>query len=243
MTTATAELPPLKITLGADENGVFDAGLPVLAGEAVENLFGDARPAGRVGDLALFQAGDWLLGAATVPLTAGLEETAHRLYGNIFEATRGRHLARIWNYVPAINETGSRAGWKKLPLLLPRPFAGVRGAIRPRLQGLAAIRLGGGLPGGRADGRLCRQLRDAAPRGKSAAGARLRLSRRLRAARPELRARDGGVRPGPGHGLHFRHGGHPRPRHHGPGRRAGAAGVHAGKPARAFPRLRAGRRA
>jgi chorismate lyase/3-hydroxybenzoate synthase len=106
MSIATAELPPLRITFGEDETGVFDAGLPVLAGEAVEDLFAAARPAGRVGTLALFQAEGWLLGAATVPLTTGLEEAAHELYGNIFQATHGRHLARIWNYVPAINEPG-----------------------------------------------------------------------------------------------------------------------------------------
>jgi len=101
----TTELPPLTITLGPD--GVFDAGVPVLAGEPVENLFGAARSAGQVGDLALFQAGDWLLGAATVPLAAGLEDAARRLYGDIFRATGGQHLARIWNYVPAINEPGT----------------------------------------------------------------------------------------------------------------------------------------
>jgi hypothetical protein len=78
----------------------------VLAGEAVEDLFGAAQPAGRIGALALFQSEGWLLGAATVPLTAGLEAAVHQLYGSIFEATRGRHLARIWNYVPAINEPG-----------------------------------------------------------------------------------------------------------------------------------------
>jgi hypothetical protein len=86
---------------------MFDAGLPVLAGETVENLFGAVRPAGRAGALALFRTEGWLLGAATVPLATGLEEAARRLYRNIFEATRGWHLARIWNYVPAINEPGS----------------------------------------------------------------------------------------------------------------------------------------
>ena len=104
MSTLTTELRPLKIVFGAD--GTFDPGVPVVAGDAVENLFGAARPAGRVGAFDLFQAGDWLLGGATVPLTAGLETAAHRLYENIFQATRGRHLARIWNYVPAINEPG-----------------------------------------------------------------------------------------------------------------------------------------
>ena len=106
MSIATAELPSLRITFSADETGVFDAGLPVLAGNAVEGLFGTARPAGRVGVLTLFQTENWLIGAATVPLLTGLEEATHQLYANIFQAARGRHLARIWNYVPAINEPG-----------------------------------------------------------------------------------------------------------------------------------------
>lgn len=106
MSTAIAELPPLRITLGAAASAVFDAGLPVLAGETVEDLFGASRPAGRAGALTLFTAGDWLLGAATVPTAGGLEQAAHDLYRNIFAAAQGRHLARIWNYVPAINETG-----------------------------------------------------------------------------------------------------------------------------------------
>ncbi|MFA6004778.1 MAG: hypothetical protein WC881_12010 [Elusimicrobiota bacterium] len=112
MLTAMDKLPPLRIAFGADATGVFDAGLPVLAGEAVENLFGSARPAGRAGPLALFQAGEWLLGAATMPLTADLDEVTHRLYTAIFQAARGRRLARIWNYVPGINEPDS-AGLEK----------------------------------------------------------------------------------------------------------------------------------
>ena len=106
MSIATAELPPLKIIFGPDQSGLFDAGLPVLSGKTEENLFGLARPAGRIGSLALFQAEGWLLGAATVPVTTGLEETSHRLYQSILQATRGWHLARIWNYIPAINEPG-----------------------------------------------------------------------------------------------------------------------------------------
>ena len=106
MPTATATRSTLKISFGADDTAVFDAGLPVIAGETVEEFFGHARPAGHAGALSLFQSGDWVLGAATVPLTAGLEDAARRLYENIFQSTRGRHLARIWNYVPAINEPG-----------------------------------------------------------------------------------------------------------------------------------------
>ncbi|HEY5553124.1 MAG TPA: hypothetical protein VIK52_14620 [Opitutaceae bacterium] len=93
----------MKIALGSNASGVFDVGVPVLAGEAVEHLFGDSTPGGHAGSLSLFQAGDWLLGAATVPLSGGLEDAAHKLYATILEATREVHLARIWNYVPAIN--------------------------------------------------------------------------------------------------------------------------------------------
>lgn len=106
MSRAAAEFPPLRITLGSGARGVFDAGLPVLAGETEENLFGPAQPAGHAGPLTLFSSGDWWLGAATVPLTEGLEHAAFDLYRNIFRAAQGRHLARIWNYVPAINEPG-----------------------------------------------------------------------------------------------------------------------------------------
>jgi enamine deaminase RidA (YjgF/YER057c/UK114 family) len=104
MSIATTELPPLRLTFGG--KGGLDPGVRVLGGESAEDLFGDARPAGRSGDLALFRAGDWLLGAATVPVSAGLEETARRLYADIFPAVAGQHLARIWNYVPGINATG-----------------------------------------------------------------------------------------------------------------------------------------
>ena len=107
MSIATAELPPLRIAFGPDQNDVFNAGLPVLAGEPVEDFFGTARPAGRVGTLALFQLDEWLLGAATVPLAAGLETITHQLYLDILQSARGRQFARIWNYVPAINEPGT----------------------------------------------------------------------------------------------------------------------------------------
>ena len=107
MPIAATEFLPFKIALGEGGTRVFDAGLPVLAGEVVEELFGAARPTGRAGALTLFEDEGWLLGAATVPLRTGLEDAVRQVYGNILRATRGRHLARIWNYVPAINENGS----------------------------------------------------------------------------------------------------------------------------------------
>lgn len=107
MSTATATRPPLRIAFGRDPAAVFAAGVPVLVGDDVDDLFASAQPAGHSGSFALFEDGDWLLGAATVDVDAGLEPAARRLYLDIFHAIRGRHLARIWNYVPAINETGT----------------------------------------------------------------------------------------------------------------------------------------
>ena len=82
-------------------------GLPVLAGETTDQLFHAAVPAGRMGEFALFQLDGWLLGSATVPLAPTLEAVTHQLYLRLFRALDGRHLARIWNYVPAINEPGA----------------------------------------------------------------------------------------------------------------------------------------
>jgi len=109
MPIALAEKSSLKIALGEPGSAGIDTDLPVLAGEPHENLFGPTRPAGHCGDLALYTTDGWLLGAATVPLSGGLEAAAHKLYSGIFEATREKHLARIWNYVPRINEPGPKA--------------------------------------------------------------------------------------------------------------------------------------
>jgi hypothetical protein len=104
MSLAVAEYPSLKLTLGGDATAVFESGVPVLAGEPVDDLFAAAQSAGRIGTLALFNSDAWLLGAGVVPAGAGLEPAAQRLYFDILQATHGLHLARIWNYVPAINE-------------------------------------------------------------------------------------------------------------------------------------------
>jgi hypothetical protein len=140
MATVTTELPPLRISLGAD--GDFCPGLSVLAGEPVEDLFGPARPAGQVGRLALVQAGDWLLGAATVPLEEGLEMATRRLYADILSQTRGQRLARIWNYVPAINGVGPgglenyRAFCSGRSLAFERHFGS---GFNPRLPSASAV--------------------------------------------------------------------------------------------------------
>lgn len=104
MSTITTELLPPQITMGAEQ--APDAAHCVPEAEALRELFGDTRSAGHVGAFALFQNNDWLLGTATLPLRQGLETDTRQLYESILQATRGCHLARIWNHVPAINEPG-----------------------------------------------------------------------------------------------------------------------------------------
>jgi chorismate lyase / 3-hydroxybenzoate synthase len=107
MSPAPTERPPLKISFGPDASARFDVGVPVLAGDERDDFFAGAKPVARTGPLALFAKGAWLLGAASLPAAPALELAARRLYLDIFEATRDWHLARVWNYVPAINQIGS----------------------------------------------------------------------------------------------------------------------------------------
>jgi len=106
MTNAVAGRPPLRIRFGDAGAREFETGVPVLAGETVEDLFGAVPVAGREGLFTLFRTESWLLGAATVPLGMGLEDATRLLYRALLEATDGWNLARVWNYVPAINENG-----------------------------------------------------------------------------------------------------------------------------------------
>ncbi len=106
MSPAVAELSCLQIALGGDGTAVFDTGVPVLAGDRGDDLFAVAQPAGRSGGLSLFNSGTWRLGVGAVPTGGGLESATQELYADILRATHGLHLARIWNYVPEINEAG-----------------------------------------------------------------------------------------------------------------------------------------
>ncbi len=96
------------ISLRGKGTGVLDVGVPVLAGNSVESLFGLAATRGREGALELFEAGEWLLGMSSVPVTPQtLERETRALYRSVLLASREFHLARIWNYVPAINAAGA----------------------------------------------------------------------------------------------------------------------------------------
>lgn len=82
---------------------------PCLAGDATEEIFEPGVPLGVAAGIHLYRSGELLVGYAQddfVP--AELAPRTESLYRRILESTQGRHLYRIWNYVPEIN--GHTAG-------------------------------------------------------------------------------------------------------------------------------------
>ncbi len=87
-------------------SGSFGVPVPVLGGEEVEAIFADATPAGGEGGFQLFRREGMLIGAVVEPREDDLNAQTRRLYERLLVVTRGRHLVRIWNYVPRINGEG-----------------------------------------------------------------------------------------------------------------------------------------
>jgi hypothetical protein len=79
--------------------------IPVLVGDAREIIF--PQPAAQIEgtDVNLVASGDLLLGCVSERVTDSrrLNAQAQSIYSRILSATQGRHLYRIWNYVPHIN--------------------------------------------------------------------------------------------------------------------------------------------
>jgi chorismate lyase/3-hydroxybenzoate synthase len=84
--------------------GVACIQAPWLAGELCESLFPGAIELPEVGGVRLFQSRDALVGYARESVAPGEMATrTEALYRRILAACDGRHLYRIWNYVPQIN--------------------------------------------------------------------------------------------------------------------------------------------
>ena len=97
----------LKFGCAAHANDAFVLSIPVLAGVEEETLFLGAKPIGRREGFQLFQQGDFLIGAVAETVEADLSDQTRRLYTRLLAAAQGRHLVRVWNYVPKINESSS----------------------------------------------------------------------------------------------------------------------------------------
>ncbi len=103
MPVDSSPLPPLRISIGSEAHESIDPGLPLIAGLTREHMFDQLRSDGRRGAVRVCRDDRWLAGSASAPLNAGLEAATHALYREILEVCGGFSLARIWNYVPAIN--------------------------------------------------------------------------------------------------------------------------------------------
>ena len=107
MPAAATAQRSFQIRCGDSAAGLVHAGVPVLAGEAVESIFPQARPAGRSGAYQLFEFGRWLIGAGSMPVAGIYADASARLYAELFAAAGNHSLCRIWNYLPRINAPGS----------------------------------------------------------------------------------------------------------------------------------------
>lgn len=116
---------------------------PWLAGATAEELFGAVEPlAATEPGLRLFRAGQLILGHAWERFVPdAVAARSESLYRRILAATRGRHLYRIWNYVPEIN--AHTAGLEHYRAFCQgRSFAfeaTLGGAFEPRLPAASAV--------------------------------------------------------------------------------------------------------
>lgn len=108
MDASLTTLPRFAVGFGrgeVEEEGAQIA-VPVLSEERQETLFRGLRPEGEDRGFALFASSDWLVGTRVVVDAERLEEVAESIYRDVPEIlrARNRHLVRVWNYVPEINE-------------------------------------------------------------------------------------------------------------------------------------------
>jgi hypothetical protein len=108
-----ASPPGLKVLFGQpktrliDDDGrvVVHLGLPHLGGAAEEIIF---APQGTVEAPAsgtrLITVDEWMAGVIVWPVRAVIDEMALSVYREVLALSRGWTLARVWNYVPDIND-------------------------------------------------------------------------------------------------------------------------------------------
>ena len=138
--------PPLRIAFeGAPLDG-GDAAIrihaPWLAGAPCEEIFAGAQAGAWLGGIQLYRSGSLLIGHASEPFAAGdLATRTQSLYRRILAACRGRHLFRIWNYVPRINElTGELENYRAFCSGRSHAFeASLGGDFQPRLPAASAV--------------------------------------------------------------------------------------------------------
>lgn len=76
-------------------------------------IFPGSEPSHEKSGFALRRHGSLLLGHRTVPARESLRQVTASAYGDLFRATHGYHLYRIWNQVPGINEIPPDTGLER----------------------------------------------------------------------------------------------------------------------------------
>ena len=115
---------------------------PWLGGAATEELFEEVAPLGTEQGVQLFRCGRWLLGHAHEPFIGGeLAARTDSLYRRVLAVTRGRHLYRIWNYLPEINAASNGLeNYRAFCQGRSLAFEGILGgAFQPRLPAASAV--------------------------------------------------------------------------------------------------------
>ena len=140
-------VPESRVHLAPCGEIVAEVAAPVSSGANEERFPIPAGVATREGDWVWCDNGDMLCGAAAADMDAGnVESVAGRLYDALFEKTRGLHLYRVWNHVPAINgeAPGREENYKRFCLgracAFERAFPG---DCERRMPAASAVGVGG----------------------------------------------------------------------------------------------------
>ncbi len=88
----------------AGELGALHLPIPVLGGVAEELIFDGLNELPSREGFRLFERDGLLIGAIDVAADVDLAGQTHQLYRRLLRLADGRRLARVWNYVPRINE-------------------------------------------------------------------------------------------------------------------------------------------
>lgn len=108
---SVSSLTSCRVAFGSPATAIVRSGLdrwltialPVLAGEAQETILANAEPPLESNGCTLFHARNRVAGLAIADPSWEIEAAAQQLYARVFSAAQGRHLYRLWNYVPQIN--------------------------------------------------------------------------------------------------------------------------------------------
>lgn len=142
----TAPVPfPLRIAFAGaplPSDAIVRLLTPWLGGATTEELFEGVTPFGIEQGVHLFRCGRWLLGHAHEGFVAPeLAARTESLYRRVLAVTRGRHLYRIWNYVPEINvESNGLENYRTFCQGRSLAFEGILGGeFQPRLPAASAV--------------------------------------------------------------------------------------------------------